>query len=25
MVELFINEEIYKTYQEKHETPAAKS
>ena len=23
MVELFINEEIYKTYQEKHETPAA--
>ena len=25
MVELFINEEIYKTYQEKHESPAAKS
>ena len=25
MVELFINEEIYKTYQEKHETSAAKS
>ena len=25
MVELFINEEIYKTYQEKHETPSAKS
>ena len=25
MVDLFINEEIYKTYQEKHETPAAKS
>ena len=25
MVELFINEEIYKTYQEKHETPAAQS
>jgi HD-GYP domain-containing protein (c-di-GMP phosphodiesterase class II) len=25
MVELFINEEIYKTYQEKHETPAAKN
>ena len=25
MVELFINEEIYKTYQEKHEPPAAKS
>ena len=25
MVELFINEEIYKTYLEKHETPAAKS
>ena len=25
MVELFINEEIYKTYQEKHETPATKS
>jgi HD-GYP domain-containing protein (c-di-GMP phosphodiesterase class II) len=25
MVELFINKEIYKIYQEKHETPAAKS
>ena len=25
MVELFINEEIYKTYLEKHETPAAKN
>jgi HD-GYP domain-containing protein (c-di-GMP phosphodiesterase class II) len=25
MVELFINQEIYKIYQEKHETPAAKS
>ena len=25
MVELFVNEEIYKTYQEKHETSAAKS
>ena len=25
MVELFINQEIYKIYQEKHETPAAKN